>query len=338
MDHDDPTVSVIIVNYNGRSFLPNCLECLEGQVGVDFETIIVDNGSTDGSVEFIRQAYPGVKLRVSDTNLGFAGGNNLGLASAEGEYILLLNTDAYLQPDSLVKLVRTVEHDGPDVVQPRLVLTGERGLDACGSYFTGTGFLNHIGLYAGIEDAELRDGRDVFSVKGACMLCRRGVIKDVGLFDDDYFMYFEESDFCHRAWLAGYRCSYVPVTDVRHEMGGTAADEDEDISPELQFHSYKNRIRSYLKNLGRRRLLTIVPFHVVLVFLIGLLQFANGRTEYGKALIGAIGWNIRHIGSTLSKRRRIQTCLRKRPDSAFLPQVTRTPDIKQYIDGLRNQL
>jgi GT2 family glycosyltransferase len=330
-----PSVSVIIVNFNGRELLKKCLESvLKSDYPLDkLEVILVDNGSTDGSVEFVKQSFPKVKIIPLSKNYGFAYANNIGFKKSNGDLILLLNNDAYLQRNTLKIMVKEIEKiKNCGVLQPKILLTKNRGLDACGAFFTNTGFLYHYGLYENPENPVFDREIPVFSVKGACMLIKREVIEKVGLFDNDFFAYFEESDFCYRAWIAGYSVYYTPKAIVYHEMGATTERLGQGKVPSwIQFHSYKNRICSYIKNLGTKELLKILPFHLFLVLFLSILYLFKREVEMSKALLQAILWNVTNLRRTLIKRRYIQRKLRVTEDKEIMKWIKRNPPFIYYF-------
>ena len=171
----EPTVSVIIVNWNGERWLPNCLNALRGQTFHDFETIVVDNASADSSVALIGGSYPEVILVRNDHNDGFAKGNNIGYLHARGRYILLLNNDTEADPALLENLLTALaELPNAGSVQAKLVLIDQPDrLDACGAFFTATTVSYHFGFG---KDATLplyNQPLPMFSNKGACMMMRR---------------------------------------------------------------------------------------------------------------------------------------------------------------------
>ena len=207
-----PLVSIIIVNWNGGEVFRQCLQTLSGLTYPKFEIILVDNGSTDGSQEYyqvFKSLVRKVKVVKNKTNLGFAPANNQGVKLARGEYVLLLNNDTKVEANFLHKMVARMQSD-PSIgaLQPKIyMIDNPNNLDNAGSFLTWTGFLYHWG-FGSIDTAEFSKERLVYSAKGACLLTRKEIIAKLGLFDDAFVSYFEESDFCGRIWLAGYKVIY----------------------------------------------------------------------------------------------------------------------------------
>jgi GT2 family glycosyltransferase len=221
-----PRVSILIVNFNGARWLSGCLDTLRKAGVQDYEIVLVDNASTDESLALL-QRFPEVKVLRSDKNLGFAGGNNLGLPACAGDYVLLLNNDTVVVPGFLQPLCDYLDKSPQvAVVQGKMILPRFDGcLDVCGSFLTPFGLPYHYGFYKPDGPTYCRN-YPVFSAKGACLMFRRDIIPKVGgfLFDDDFFCYYEESDFCHRVWLSGNEVHFVDTPPIKHYMGATSGD------------------------------------------------------------------------------------------------------------------
>jgi GT2 family glycosyltransferase len=219
---DLPAVSIVIVNWNGREHLARCLPSLMAQTYRDFEIIIVDNGSSDGSVAFIRQHYPHVHLLQNSENLGFARPNNQAIRLARGRYILTLNNDTELRPNWLQALV-SAGHAHPEIgaFASLIVFDGRRHMiDSAGLSVSlaGIGCQNRLG-----EDVQqVQQPEEVFGVCAAAALYRRELLEDVGLFDEDYFAYYEDVDLAWRARLRGWRAMLVPQAVVYHVHSATS--------------------------------------------------------------------------------------------------------------------
>lgn len=325
-----PNVSVIIVNYNGLIWLPACLKSLREQTYPPFEVIFVDNCSRDGSVAFVQRTYPEVRLIQNSSNLGFATGNNQGVAAARGQYILLLNTDTRLTPTSLQNMLgawRTIPRLG--CLQPKLIFMHEEDkLDSCGSYFTSTGFLQHIGNQQNTNDPQYAQPFPVLSVKGACLMFPRALLpKTDGLFDESFWCYFEETDFCWRVWLSGYECWYYPPAIVYHAMGGTSGHH---LSLEtLHYHSLKNRLVTFTKNLSAPIALKTIALHVASNIFLSTFLLLTLRPRLALALWHALGHYAHHLNLILQKRVTVQKKVRTVTDAAWLPPLTRSISHKE---------
>jgi GT2 family glycosyltransferase len=329
-------VSIIIVNWNGRKFLEDCLKSVYNQTYSNYEVIVVDNGSFDGSVEYLKKNFPNVRVIALKRNYGFARANNIGFRVAKGEYILLLNNDVFLLRDSLEKMIKVMEaKKDVGVLQPKIIILSSKKLDNCGSFFTNFGWPYHYGLYENPDDPRYNVEVPVCAAYGAFMLIRREVIEKMGLFDEDFFMYGEELDFCYRAWIAGYKVYYWPCTTVYHVKGGTVAKVGKGSPPPiLLYHQYKNRLCSYLKNLSSKQLLKTLPTFILGLFVLFLIYFIRKKQEYARAIVSAILWNLRNVKYTFYKRKYIQD-RRIMSDEDILRIVKKNPPLSYYLKLLR---
>ncbi len=329
---NNPLVSIIIVNWNGKQWLPDCFNSLARQDWKNYEIIFVDNASPDGSVDWVRGHYPKAKILINEKNLGFADANNVGFRKAKGKYVLFLNNDIRVTKTFLSILVDFLEHhkDVAGVQSKLLLMDAPDRLDAIGAFFTNTGFLYHYGFHA--KDSEKLDKIiDIYTTKGACMMFRKSALDKISIngdiFDPSYFAYFEETDMCHRVWLNGYRIQYVPQSVIYHKAGGTSTTMNNSF---IQYHSFKNRIQSYVTNLSTGTLLVLMPVHLALTGGFALAAFLRGKWRLGLSVISAVGWNIVHMSATMAKRSYVQIRIRKLSDKELLPRITRNQGIQYY--------
>lgn len=322
-------ISIIIVNWNGRKWLKDCLDSLKKQTYKKFEIILVDNASTDDSVSFIKKHYPKVNIVQNKTNRGFAGGNNDGLKVAKGEYILLLNNDTWSPPNFLKNFIKAFDEiPQAGCVQSKMVLlSNPKKLDVAGAYWTDSSFLYHYGFGKNANRPEYNKTMPFFSNKGASVMILRKVIDEFGLFDDDFWLYYEETDFCHRLWLAGYECWYYPKAVVHHAGGGTTFRFDNNL---IQFHNFKNKLMSFLKNFETKSLVTIIPTYLLLNIGISFIWLFQGKPKHFAALYKSFWWNMIHFNKTLKKRREIQK-LRKKTDVEIFNITKKNPRLNYYF-------
>jgi GT2 family glycosyltransferase len=254
-----PTVSIVIVTWNGRQHLDACLAAVAAQAGVDYETILVDNASTDGTVAYVRERFPWVRLVALDSNRGFAGGNNAGVRVAVGRYVAFLNNDTVADADWLRALLAGLdEENGFLLTTARIVYMHDPGvIDSAGDGFLLAGGAYKRGHGASIDAAG--PSREVFGVCGAAFLMPRRVFDDLGGFDEDFFFSHEDVDLSYRARLLGYRCRYVATATVRHHGGGTSGKT----TPFAVFHGQRNLEWTYLKNTPTGLLVRTLPGHLV---------------------------------------------------------------------------
>lgn len=326
---NEPLVSIIIVNWNGKHLLKDCLDAISKQDYSRSEILFVDNASEDGSVEFVKKNYPMIKIFVNEENLGVGGGFEVGLKQVNGEAVVLLNTDTKASKTLLKNLVRVLYSDVTiGAVQPKLVLhPSGKLIDSIGCFFLANGDLYHIGREKDASLPKYNQTMEIFSTKGACMIIKTEVLKKVGLFDKDFFAYFEDTDLCMRILLAGYKILYDPSETVYHRGGATSKNI---MHSNILFHSYKNRIYAYLKNFSIAYLIKVLPLMLCMYQVAFVGYLVTGRFQYAFALQKGIFWNALHIGKILKKRKYIQENMRKVKDSEYMPQLTKSVGIIYY--------
>ncbi len=327
-----PRISIIIVNYNGASWVRSCIDSLLAQTYKDFEIIFVDNASTDNSITLIEKSFKSIKklhiIKHTD-NSGFSGGNNIGFRQAKGDYILLLNNDTTVGKSFLSDFLKAFDTiPTASIVQSKIVLMQKPNtIDTCGSFWTNTSLLYHYGNSKAADMPIYNKSFRVFTVKGASVMIKREVIDKIGLFDEDTWCYYEETDFCHRAWLSGFESWYWPQAKVFHAQGGTSLTFSNDF---IQFHNFKNKLLSFLKNFEINKLSYIIPAFLLVNVLLSLYWLFQGKFKHSISLYKAIGWNIMHLPKTIQKRHSVQG-LRKITDSEYLQFVQKNPKISYYF-------
>lgn len=243
-----PLVSVIIVLYNSADYIGPCLRSLAGLEYVNYELILVDNGSEDGSSLVARKAAEeaGVDCVISrlESNSGFAKANNLGFGLSTGEIVLLLNPDTEVFPDTLDMLVRSFEDESVGIAGCKLYYPDRKTIQHAGGFIRDNGLTMHYGV--GEEDrGQFDEVRDVMYVTGAALAVRRGVFTRVGMLDTGYYpAYFEEADLCTAVRRLGRRVVYYPAARVIHHESTTTGKFTE----KYYYLYHRNRIRFLLKN------------------------------------------------------------------------------------------
>lgn len=231
-----PDVSIIIVNWNAREYLEGCLRSLQnGHRGVSYEILVVDNASDDGSVAMVAQRFPGVQVISNGHNCGFAKANNQGIRQSRGRHILLLNPDTVVFPGALEEMVRFLD-SRPDVgaVGPRM-LSAKGETQESFSRFPGLRLLLRglgivlAGSYYKRERIRSLEPRQVDWVGGACLMVKREALDEVGLLDEEFFMYWEEADLCLRLRRRNWKTYYLPRPRVMHYQGRSAAKAEDKV-------------------------------------------------------------------------------------------------------------
>lgn len=214
-------VSVIIPNYNGENFLKNCLKTLKNQKNL-FQVIIIDNASSDNSVNYIKDNYPEFTIINNEENLGFAAAVNQGIRASKTDYVFLLNNDTELEADCISKLLRCMESDeNIFAVSSKMIQFGNRDvMDDAGDEYTLLGWTKKVGN--GRSPDNYMEGREVFSACAGAALYRRSRFNEIGYFDENFFAYLEDVDISYRARIHGYRSIYCPEAIVYHHGSGTS--------------------------------------------------------------------------------------------------------------------
>ena len=254
-----PDISVVIVTWNGRRHLPACLSSVASQIGVRAETIVVDNGSTDGTAEYIRSQFPWVRLVALGENRGFAGGNNAGVREARGELVAFLNNDTAVDAGWLRALAAGIDpRNRFALVTSRIVYMHEPDtIDSAGDGVLrwGGAFKRHHGESAATASVT----EEVFGVCGAACMMPKAVFEELGGFDEDFFASHEDVDLSYRARLRGYRCRYVADAVVRHVGSATLGT----VSPLSVFHGQRNLEWVYFKDTPASLLWKTLAGHIV---------------------------------------------------------------------------
>ena len=214
-------VSIIVVNWNGQTFLEDCFGSLARQTYANREIILVDNGSTDASVSYVKEKFPEVKIVELRKNTGFTGGNAEGLRVAGGEFIALVNNDTRADDRWLENLVQPMLQDRKiGICASKLIIAGTECIDSAGDGMTsaGVGFNRGHGVDLNTHSSL----EPVFAACAASALYRRKMIDEVGFLDDDFFLYDEDVDLSFRAQLAGWKCVYVPDAIMHHQGNATS--------------------------------------------------------------------------------------------------------------------
>ncbi|MEJ2720212.1 MAG: glycosyltransferase family 2 protein, partial [bacterium] len=223
----NPRVAVVVLTWNGKSLTLDCLESLTASTYENIQIIVVDNASTDGTADAVEAQYGGrVTVLVNSANLGFAGGNNVGIrhAVADGaEYVMLLNNDTLVDPDLVDRLVDAISRaDDIGIVGPKIYYASPRDQIwyAGGEINLARGTARHIGIRE-TDAGQYDTPSEVDYVTGCALMVRREVIEKIGVLDTAFKAYFEDADFCMRARAHGYRVVYVPAGRVWHRISSS---------------------------------------------------------------------------------------------------------------------
>jgi GT2 family glycosyltransferase len=295
-----PETSVIIANWNGKHFLHDCLNAMRHQTFRDFETILVDNGSTDGSAEYVRTQFPEVRLLPLAENLGFTGGNIAGYAQANGNIVVLLNNDTEAHPNWLEEIHQaSLTYPDAGSFASKMMYFDDRGrVENCGFDLSIAGATVDLGRDE-VDGPDWNQPRYVFGACGGAVAYRRRMLEDVGFLDPAFVMIYEDADLSFRAQLRGYKCVYVPGAIVYHRYRVTIGK-----APRRQvFYSQRNIEFVYLKNMPLALILRSAPQR--LLYELGAAVYFKKKGT-GFAFFQAKLDVLRCLPAILQKRRQIQ--------------------------------
>ena len=274
-------VSVLIVNWNGLRHLPECLESLEKQSYREFEVIVVDNGSTDGSLEYLRESHPWVRLVPLPENTGFAGGNNAGLEQAQGEYVVTLNNDTIVLPDFLEEMVAVADaHPDAGMVAARICNNFERDtIDSLGIAICPDAMSRGAGRGRRFSEQKLDRVEEILFPSACAALYRRKMLDEIGFFDETFFAYCEDSDLGLRGRFAGWKALLARDAVVYHKYSMTSGA----FSPLKLYLVERNHYFVALKNFPAGMLLAVPCFTLMRYFTQFMLVF-GGKGAGGEFL------------------------------------------------------
>jgi GT2 family glycosyltransferase len=288
-DVNKPRVSVVIPNLNGRNLLGDCLASLDKQTFRDFEVVLVDNGSDDRSVDFVKDNFRWVKKIIENSeNLGFAGATNQGIAVSQGELIALLNNDTEAHPEWLGEMVRAADHNpGAGMFASKTLFFDDRKvIDTTGHLFYPDGLNRGRGRLE-VDEGQYDDKIDVFFPSGCAALYRKSMLDEIGLFDEHHFAYGDDTDIGIRGRLAGWTCLFVPTAIVYHHYSVTTGV----YSPAKVYLVERNRIWIVWKYFPASRLL-LSPYYTLLRYAFQLYGAIRGKGAAGEFTREYSAWKL----------------------------------------------
>ncbi len=295
MSKSQPLVSVIIVNYNGQKWLKKCFDSLMDQTYKNFEIIFVDNNSSDDSIEFIEKNYKNKRIKVikSDKNLGFAGGNNLGIKEAKGDYILFLNNDTWVENNFIKDIFDFYKNNSYDIVAPY-----ERSYDPdinLEPYKISIDILGHP-IYFKKEISKSKE----FYLSGVSLFFSKNLYQETGGLDNNFFMYFEETDWFWRLNLLKKTFSHIPEVFVYHKGAGSTGDG-------IKYMSFlwrnQNTLQMLLKNYSLITLIFILPICILQNIIEMIFFLVILKPEISLSYLQGWYFNIKYLRRTLAERK-----------------------------------
>ena len=321
-------ITVVIPNWNGVKWLGPCLRSLRAQSFKDFRTIVVDNGSADSSIDFLRSEFPDVEIVALPKNLGFAAGMNAGIRAAHGEFIAALNNDTEAHPEWLARMVEVMDAK-PEfaIFASKIMNYRQRDIfDSLGDGYRRSGLAFNFATERR-DDGSIVEPFEVFGACAAACFYRRSMLDVIGLYDDDFFAYMEDVDLCVRARMAGYRCIAVPQAVVYHIGSASHGGGASAFSVRL---SARNTLLVIVKNIPASMLPRFL-FTTVLVqsAVIAEALFTRRRLWLRKhigAYFKGLGEAMVALPATLRKRKRI----------SLLRRIS-TRDFSRELDRVESQ-
>lgn len=304
-----PAVDIIVCTYNNEGIISKCLDHIK-ELKYDYKKcIIVDDKSTDRTIEIIKKNYPWARIIEKENHTGPSISRNMAIKNSGSPLILFLDSDVFVKPYFLYNLVECMKKNNIAICGGKLLLM-DNTIDSAGGGIIrmGIGFDRGHGAH----ELDFMDSGQVMYIPSAAMLVKRNVFKKIGFFDETYFYGHEDTDFCWRAGIAGFKAYYEPTAVAYHHKNKTVRH----MKKEVYYYGTRNRIRSLLKNHQISTLLLFYPLYRIYLLLDIIIR------PYRWQKIRAGWWNLFHIRETLEERKRIQGLRkikdRKLPFSSFL--------------------
>jgi GT2 family glycosyltransferase len=308
-----PSISIIIANLNGEAYLPDCLQSLLSQTFRDFEVILVDNGSTDRSLDLVKKDFPWVKVISLETNTGFARANNIGFQSSSSEFVATLNNDTIVAPGWLQALYDAAKNNSDTGMVASKIYLGREGreLDSAGMLLYPDGMTRQRG-HCEQDNGQFDGVTEVLFPSACAALYRHEMLKETGYFDEDFFSYCEDADLGLRARLAGWKAVFAPGATVRHLYSQTGGR----YSQFKAFHVERNHFWVLIKDLPLSYIIQF-PFYTAWRYIIQVYGLFSGQGSVARFAENAGAGEMMRIvfrsywaafialSRTLKKRRRI---------------------------------
>ncbi len=298
---ENPLFSIIILLWNSNQFLNKCLTALDKQTDKDFEIILIDNGSSEPLNDQIFCGFPELLIRFYriEENIGFAAGNNFGSSKANGEYLVLLNSDAFPETNWL-EIIKNKIGEYPDCSFASLLLmaNNHKKLDGAGDLYHVSGLVSRRYYNYLVDEVTLTE-KEVFSACGAAAIYPKKLFEMVGGFDPDFFAYVEDIDMGFRLQLLGYRCIFVPQAIVYH-VGSGSTEKRSEFSI---YHGQRNLIWAFVKNMPGVLFWFLLSFQIITNFLLIIVSIFRKR---GQTTIQAKKDALKDLTSVFQKRKEIQ--------------------------------
>lgn len=297
------TLSIIIPCFNAEKYISRCLDSILASKLVNFEVIVVDDGSTDKSRKVLRNYENSSQVKVFSfkENRGPAQARNFGAAQALGKYLVFLDIDTEIEKGSLKKIIGRFERDKTiGALQTKIMMGRGKNIETAGHFLSPIGFPYEIGV--GENEEKWNKEKEILGARGAGMAVRKDVFKKIGGFDEDYMIYGEETDLCWRTWLAGFKVIYFPKAKVYHFGKSTLKKET---VYRIFYEGAKNNTGNILKNASFGMLLWVLPLHILGWILLSIKLILQGKLRQTRWIYQGLGWNLKNLEKNLKKRKQV---------------------------------
>lgn len=315
---EEPLVSIIVLNFNGRIVLFECLKSVFKTNYSNFEVIVVDNGSTDGSCAMINKEFSNVQLIKNQENFGYSKGNNIGILRSRGEFIVLLNNDTIVHPSWLSNLLIGAKLDPECFYQPKILFAESKRINSAGNFVQLFGFAFPRGI--GEPDIGQYDKKcEISYASGACVLASRLLIEKIGLLDEGFFTFYEDVNWGWRASMLGHKSIYVPSAVIYHRWGSSWGNI---MSSKKFFFVERSRLVTVFRNYSLCTLVNVFPLLLFIELMVLLYSLING---FASEKIRSYSDILKNRKIILGQRIELQK-KRKIPDSIVLKSFSHELD------------
>jgi len=335
-----PMISVVVLNYNGRDVLERCLDSVLKNNYEDFEVIVVDNASADGSQEIAKRFAvrdPRVRLVQNSRNWGFVVGNNIGAKAARGKYIALFNNDTEVSQNTLREAVKYMEADQQiGLLEGKILLHG-KWVTYPGKRINPIVGGSHRDAFLEEDKGQFDYVHEIFSPGGVAPIVRKSLIDEIGLFDPVIWWSNDVEDLSWRIHLRGYKVLFVPSIVINHLARLGAAWYPREMLMRLSFHATKNGLYVVLKNCSLRNLMKYVPVIIVMRMAEAVYLFLGNKPDLFIIKMRAHFWIIKNLRHIWAQRVRVQRYIRRMPDK-YVFRLTSRPDFATVFMMYNNLL
>lgn len=311
----DPVLSIIIPCFNAKKYIEKCLDSILRSTFKDFEIIVIDDGSTDGSRKYLEKKYSNIGYRANNgersiplkviflpKNVGPAQARNIGAKKARGKYLFFLDIDTEIKGNCFKIIVSAFKEKSKTAAfQAKLIKGKSDRIETAGHFLSFFGFPYEIGV--GESENQHNQEKEIFGARSAGMAVRKNVFKKINGFDEDYFIYGEETDLCWRVWLAGHKIIYLPQAKVFHFQKSSL---NEKTKHRIFYQGAKNNTSNILKNAPLSMLIWILPFHLLAWLVLALKLIFQLRFSAAVSIAKGLVWNLLNLNKTLKKRKNPQ--------------------------------